>query len=480
MVQHTSIRHLSFVVFLLLGSLILALSLTSCSPQTQQTTQKQATQHTETPHSATNSSIAISLDRLEPVTNNAFGDGNTYVPNGWGVQKNRIIRTNSGDIFVVYLAAGSGFTNRQWRLMHRAPDGTWTQIAQGNAGTEPINIVRGPNDDLDLFAWPGTNGNLQYIHSTDLGKTFTTTLVPGQWTTGQGYSGSGINDQGNMVIFQSGNDKPGSFNWAYYTPSSNQWSFNTSTFDYRYTYAFALPGDNNDLTMVGMRDVLRPELGYSSSANGGFNYIFNAIKYFQINDVNNPQLNQLLVAQAQPKNNLDYDITYLSDAYIDTLGRTHILYNNLYNGPHHLIIQNGKVIKDIKLNVSYGTKMRIVQDTTGHFYIIAVDHNSLNIYPGSATDTDGTQLAPVVSLNISQYPGCTDDDFCMSPTLTVPRNGHALQDYIDGVYGNLDHVIYFRVQLRNDAPVSLGPSSTQPTLTQPNLLTILLEGDSRR
>jgi hypothetical protein len=420
-----------------------------------------------------NNKPSITLKRLELITNNAFGDGNTYVPNGWGIHKNRIVRTNSGDIFVVYLAVGSGKTNREWILMHRASNGMWTQINQGNAGTEPINMVRGPNDDLNLFAWPGTNGTLQNIYSTDLGKTFTTTSVPGRWTTSQGYSGSGINDKGNMVIFQSGDDKPGNFYWAYYTPSSNQWQFHTSTFDYRYTYAFFLPGNNNDLTIVGMRDVLRPELGYPSSE--GFNYIFNAIKYFYVEDINNPKLRQLLVSQVTPKNNFDYDITYLCDTYADTNGRIHILYDNLYEGMHHLIIQDGAIKKDIRIDIGNSIKMRIVQDTTGRFYIIAVDNNALKVYPGSREDTDGTQLDPVVSLNISQHPGCTDYDFCMSPTLTVPRNGHALQDYVDGVYGNFAKVIYFRVQLRNDSPVSLRQLLTNPIPIQLKLFTSLLE-----
>ena len=468
------------IVFLVLGVLLLALVLTFFpSEQLHQAQQSQNTQQpqeppvTEPPRTPLPEDSAIIFDRLELVTNDAFGDGTTYVPNGWGIHKNRIVRTNSGDIFVVYLAAGSDMTNRQWRLMHRAPDGTWTQINQGDAGVEPINILRGPNDDLNLFAWPGTSGTLQYIHSTDLGKTFTTTSIPGQWTTDQGYSGAGINDDGDMVIFQSGNDKPGSFNWAYYTPSSNSWHFDTNTFDYRYTYAFFLPGNNNNLTIVGMRDVLRSELGYPSS--NGFNYIFNAIKYFQLNDVHNPQqLYQLNVTQAQPKNNSDSNITYLSDVYIDTLGRTHILYNNMYDGPHHTIIENSMVIKDVRQNISYGKKTRIVQDTTGRFYIIATDNNSLHVYPGAAGDTDGTQLDPVVSLNISNYPTCHDDDFCMSPTLTVPRNGHALQNYVDGVYGYFNKVFYFRLQLRNDAPVTLTPAHPLPP--QPNLFTALLEG----
>ncbi len=331
--------------------------------------------------------------------------------------------------------------------------GKWQEIKTGNAGVEPINILRGPHDEIHLFAWPGNQGKLQHLVSRDAGKSFQSAWIPGSWAgpPEQGYSGSGINGNGDIVFFQTGAEKPGVFNWTYYNAAKQTWTFHSNVFDYRYTYAFVMPDENKDLTIVAMRDVTRTELGYPAAPSGDFNYIYNAIKYFHISNVDNPNstFTQTIVKEIQPKNNQDSAITYLTDSYIDTQGRTHILYNDLYDGPHHAIVENGHVIKDVKQNITAGNKMRIIQDTKGHFYIVSIDnHGALNIYPGSARDTDGTQLDPVVKLNIPQYSGCTDYDFCHSPTFTAPRNGHALADYIDGVYGNHQNEIYFRVRLR--------------------------------
>ncbi|GCE24431.1 hypothetical protein KDK_82310 [Dictyobacter kobayashii] len=390
------------------------------------------------------------MARLEQVTGGAFGQDNVYVPNSWGVQKNRLVRTSTGDIFTVYIDAGQDLQNRNWHLMHRNLSGNWEELKSGNAGSEPINILVGPNDEIHLFTWPGTQGKLVHLYSKDLGKTFQSEEIAGAWIQDQGYSGSGINAKGDMVIFQTAADKPGSFLWSYYSSTTQKWTFHTNTFDYRYTYAFFFPGNNGDLTITAMRDVERPELGLPAST--GFNYIFNAIKYFYIKDVTNPVLQQLPVVEVQPKNNSDYDVTYLTDSYIDSYGRIHILYNNLYDGPHHVIIADGKIVKDVKQNIDYGQKMRITQDSKGHFYLISMskDGQTLNVYPGTNNDTDGTDLAPVVKLDISKLPGCSDDDFCHSPTFTVPRSGNALSDTIDGVYGNFTKEIYFQIKLHGN------------------------------
>ncbi|HEY7416040.1 MAG TPA: hypothetical protein VH593_12655 [Ktedonobacteraceae bacterium] len=402
------------------------------------------------------------LQRLEVVTNQAFGVNNDYVPNGWGVHKNRVIRLSNGDVFTVYISAGQDERNREWHLMRRNADGTWEEMNSGNAGAEPVNILRGPNDEIHLFTWPGTAGKAVHLMSTDEGKTFTSETLPGQWYVDQGYSGCTIDDKGNIIFFETAQDKPGNFLWAYYDATTAYWQFHSVQTDYRYTYAFFFLNDDGSLSITAMRDALRPELGYPNSTPGSFDYIFNEIKYFHVNDVNNPQLTSTLVAAEQPRNNTDYDITYITDSYMDTLGRIHILYDNLYDGPHHAIIQNGQVIKDVKMNISSPTQMRIVQDTSGHFYIITMDEsgNSIDVYPGAAKDTDGTQLESAVKLDISKYPGCTDYDFCHSPTFTVPRGGNALSDYIDGTYGNYDNEFYFRISLRDSR---VGMASQQST-----------------
>ncbi|GCE08687.1 hypothetical protein [Dictyobacter aurantiacus] len=390
------------------------------------------------------------LGQLDQVTDQAFGNEGDYVPNSWGVHKLRIIRTTSGDLFTIFISEGSDQQNRTWHLMHQAPgSSTWTELKQGNAGTEPINIIRGPHDEIHLFSWPGTNQEAHHFVSNDLGQTFKEEILQGQWSSDQGYSGAAINPLGDIVFFQTGDDVPGIFYWTYYSPNTNTWTFHTSQMDYRHTYAFFFPGYNNDLTMVAMRDVLRPRLGLPSAQD--FNYIFNEIRYFYIGNVYNPVMQQLSLTQVQPRSNDDFDVTYLTDAYMDTQGRTHIIYSNQYDGVHHVIVDHGTIIKNVIQNVTAPNKVRIIQDAIGHFYLISMDDQgqSINIYPGTAGDTDGTQLEAAIHLDISKFPGCTDDDFCHSPTFIVPRGGNPLSNYLDGVYGNHNNEYYFRINLRS-------------------------------
>jgi hypothetical protein len=390
------------------------------------------------------------LEMLGQVTDQAFGTNNDYVPNGWGTQKLRIIRMTTGDLFTTYISEGSGDRDRTWHLLHKAPgSNNWEDIKQGDAGTEPINIIRGPDDTIHLFAWPGTHQVALHFVSTNMGQTFTQEVLLGQWSSDQGYSGASINAQGDIVFFQTGGDVPGIFYWTYYSPATHKWTFHTSQMQYRHTYAYFFPGDNNDLTIVAMRDVERAYLNYPSAS--GFDYIFNQISYFYIGNVTVPKLQQLSIVQVQPRSANDADITYVTDVYMDTQGRTHVLYNDQYDGAHQAIVAQGKVIKNVKMDISATNKARMIQDTLGHFYLITMDGQgkTINVYPGTAADTDGTQLESPTRLDISSFPGCTDYDFCLEPTFTVPRGGNPLSNSIDGIYGSYTHEYYFRINLRS-------------------------------
>jgi len=396
------------------------------------------------------------LDALDRVTGQAASEqdqGQDYIPNGWGSHKNRIVRTSGGDLFTVFVGDGAASTDRTWHMMHQAPgSSSWVEMASGDAGQEPINILVGPHDELYIFTWPGTKGQLMEYESTDLGQHFISSQIDGTWDTSQGYTGSGINAVGDIVVVQTGHDVPGIFRWAYYSPASGKWSYHENTLDVRHTYTYVFPGYNNDLTLVAMRDALRSELGYPSVPN--FNYIFNEISYYYIANVNQPVLQSVQVAEVPPGADNEVDITYLTDVYMDTQGRTHVLYTNYYAGEtYHAIVDHGILIKNVPVTGIDSThKARIIQDALGHFYILATSASglSINLYPGIAQDTDGTQLQSPVSLDISKYPTCDDYDLCNNPTLTVPRAGDALSNTIDGVYGNYGAEIHFRINLRSN------------------------------
>ena len=400
------------------------------------------------------------LDALDMVTGQAASEqtNGLAVPNGWGSFKNRIVRTSGGDLFTVYVGDGASYQDRIWHVMHQAPgSNTWVEMASGDAGEEPINILVGPHDELYVFAWPGTKGRLMEYESTDLGRHFTSSEIAGNWDIHQGYTGCGINAAGDIVVVQTAQDIPGIFRWVYYAPASGKWSYHESRLNVRHTYTYVFPGYHNDLTLVAMRDATRSELGYADGSSDGSSYLFNEISYYYIPDINKSTIQEIPqeipVVEEPPNGDSSADVTYLTDAYMDTQGRTHILYNDFYKGStYHAIIDGGKLVKNVPVpDIDSTHKARIIQDASGHFYILATSASglSINLYPGIAQDTDGTQLQSPVSLDISKYPTCDDYDLCNNPTLTVPRAGDALSNTIDGVYGNYGAEIHFRINLRS-------------------------------
>lgn len=430
-------------------------------------------------HSATSfSSSSSPLEREELITDQACtGDG----CNGWSMNKSRIVRTSNGNIFAAYLAPGSGYSSREFRLMWRTPTG-WQQILSGNAGREPINLLLGPNDQLDLITWP--DGFPQLIQSKQASGrlTFTTSPIPGDWITDDHpYAVAGISPNGTIYVLRTGRDIPGKYYWSYLTPD-NHWHFKMTTMDYRYTYPFILPTDSGDLTVVGTRDVLWSELGYTRPP-GSFNYVYNAIKYFHFTNAASQPLSERLVKEEVPTEGYPMVEAIARDVYVDTQGRTHILYTlqgtdsqGQYIG-RHAIIQNGTVVSDTALAVHFPDRARIIQDTTGRFYIFTAAGNSLYLYPGSITDIDGTQLDPDIILPLHYSASC-DNGNCQSPHIAAPRGGTPLANYVDGVYnsGQGEQWVYFRLRLQTIP--SLFPASKANRTSQANLL--LLRIASRR
>jgi hypothetical protein len=131
-----------------------------------------------------------------------------------------------------------------------------------------------------------------------------------------------------------------------------------------------------------------------------------------------------------------------------------VLYVDENNGlAHHAIIQNGQVIKDVLVKVPDPYRDRIIQDTSGRFYILGMHEGSsrLSIQAGTARDTDGTQLAPPVSINLgSQYPLTGWGTF----RIASPRTGTPLANYVDGHYQSGNSIIYFRIKLTDTPPKS--------------------------
>jgi hypothetical protein len=434
-----SSQKLSFVVILLLViALVVAVLLAQTALENRQPV-------AITPVRPIPAPVKLALERVEVAANNVSDGGATDY---WGQQKARIVRTSSDDIFLTYKTSATDFA-----VMHRGPGTSrWTQVYSGTAGYEPVNILEGANNSINVFFWPNDGTTLKWAHSADNGKTFQTDTIPGAFPGGQGYSGAGANTQGVMIVFETGDYQPGEFAWAVYNPSTKRWQFAKTQIDYRYTYAFFLPGENGDLSITGSLDVPQTTIagcGFASNV-----YIFTELKYYHIPDIFHPTPpGETLVKKAPchnpPITSNTVDITIDgSDSYLDTQGRIHVLYVEINNGliGHHAIIQNGQVIKDVLVKVPDPFRDRIIQDTSGRFYILGMHEGSsrLSIQAGTARDTDGTQLAPPVSIDLgSQYPLTGWGTF----RIASPRTGTALANYVDGHYQSGNSIIYFRIKL---------------------------------
>ena len=405
------------------------------------------------------------LERNEVITNQC-----SIRPEGclWSNNKPRIERTSDGTVYVVYVSDGSSgaFNEKIWHLMKRNSNGSWQEIGNGAAGSEPSALLRGPDDALYVVAFP-QNARLDVTHFVKSGGSYssTTQTIPGFGTipSDATYFGAGISSSGDIVIDQTSWNVPpdtGQFStaiyWTYYNHLTKQWSYHASPAGFRSGYLFALAGANQDVQFIGDRDDQRSKIPGAPSGSWA---LINEVHAFQTAS-STSQLADLPVAREFPRSN-DFIIAQADDTYVDTRGRTHVLYMDIQNGgSRQALLQNGRIIQDSLVpNPNYWW-MRVVQDTTGKFYLITMNGGYLTVYPAAPGDTDGTHFAPGV--NIPLRIPYSD---CQAPHLAVPRGGTPLSDTIDGFYesGSCETLVYFRLQLNGGAPGISTPTSPVQT-----------------
>ncbi len=395
--------------------------------------------------------IAVpAVERLEIVTTSAVtGDGG----NAWGAHKTRVVRTSTGRLFTAYMTAGGGYTARQWQLAERTAAG-WQVVATGPAGREPVNLLVGPDDRLHIVGWPG--GLPKLWSSADGGAgllTFVVGPVPGAWMAGDWpYHAATVSPPGDLYVLQSTGEQPGELRWARRAAASGIWNFYITPLDYRYCYAYLFAGAAGQLSLVAGRDVRWTTLRYARPPSAS-EYVFNAVKYWHTPDVAAQPLVESLVDEEAPSASYRFVESYQRDAYLDTRGRMHVLYTRQgtrtagREETRHAVIEAGAVIKDVAVPSNLGARARLLQDTTGRFYLLAGWENNggvLYIYP--ADSADGTQLGQAVVLDLAgyqvRYPGLM---------LAAPRTGTALADYVDAVFPagqSAEQWVYVRVRLR--------------------------------
>ena len=408
------------------------------------------------------------LERLELISNQATGGPNGD-GNGWGSHTLRVERTSTDDIFALYVASGADTNSKQWVLTHRSPAGGWNEAARGVGGLQPAHVLVGPNNLLSVVGWPSQSAQLVTAAGPNGATPFSSQTIPGPWKPiPSPYAATATNARGDVFVLASDESlKPSALYIAYRTAADGQWHSITLPTDLRYSYVQLLPDNNGGLTMVASDDVEWSTLGWNQPP-GAFTYVWDRINYWHTDNLLSQSFQQLQVASyPQPSGTNGYVNVFNQDAYLDTQGRTHILYS--VQAPstgqqivgHHAIVQNGSVVKDVTLANGYcPNETRMIQDTTGQFYVLSHCGSTLYVWPGDSVD--GTQLGAPVSLDVSAYP--VDSWFW----LAAPRGGSPVADYVDGVYSanNDTQLIYFRVRFRAAAAPTVTPTPV-PSATPP-------------
>ena len=379
--------------------------------------------------------------KIEFVTGSAAtGDGG----NPWGGHQTRIVHTQDG-IFTAY-TVGTDYFNREWRLAERQPDGTWKDIATGNAGREPVNLLASPDGTLNIVGWPSGYATLWAGKPENGSVVMKESRIPMQLAGYWPYNSAGIYANGELCVVSSeGGEQPGGrFYISCYLPISKTWKTLTINTDYRFCYTYVFPGIGGDFSLVSNRDVRWSALGYQQPA-GSFDYVFNAFGLWHTGDFLKDPLNRVFSIEQKPENLGDY--VYLDaqqDAYADISGIIHIIYAIQDKGPagttninrQAILSPDGKVLEDIMLPGGVGDFSRIFQDQEGDFFLLS---SSGWLFPMGKDGSDpGFPIQLDLGGNQVEYSGFG---------VSVPRTGTPLSDVMDVVFpsGNGAKWIYFQL-----------------------------------
>jgi hypothetical protein len=218
--------------------------------------------------------------------------------------------------------------------------------------------------------------------------------------------------------------------------------------DFRHCYTYVLPGPGRALSLVGSRDVRFEAFGIETPPQRkSFPYVLNEWRLWHSPDITRKPLVEARSIEAAISPDFLNPQCRAVDAYTDTAGRVHVLYDYSSkelggNGQkHHAVLKaDGTVLKDILLPGSVGGHARIFQDAAGRFHILSS--------PGVihlATNEDGTELSDPVRLDLKGY----QVDYA-GFGLSVPRCGVAPADIVDAVFPSAGgkQWVYFRLRLR--------------------------------
>lgn len=431
--------------------------------------------------SANAPTLAPTLTEVDQVTTKA-----SSVPsaNAWGANADRLVRTPSGDLYTTYIANGPDHEHFRWVLVERRPGHIgWTKVASGLTAHQPGNppaVLLGPSGIVyvvTISPWNSAAAGAPVIWNS-VSKRIT--RIPGDWSTGRDllgatsvYPAAAIDSRGDIFVWEnvvcpdfrypSGRgircknvDVPGTVYWAYRRAGSRTWHSEHWVSPYRYSYDFLLPQGGDALTVVGTRDILEApfEAPYPCPGDERAHYCLDQTVQARWTNLKRGPSSLIIARAAGTLRGYTGDHrASAEDAYVDSLGRTHILVTVVDPGSdgqfanHELVIDPaGNVSDTLYYAVPYPNLSRIVQDPSGQFWIYSVGpsltvQNTCDVFIASA-GADGTEFGPTTVIPFPSRFNCDSETRNYD---TSARSGTTATYYIDGVVatnGGSDWVHY--------------------------------------
>jgi hypothetical protein len=419
--------------------------------------------------------------------------------NAWGANADRLVRARNGDLYTTYVSTGKDSEHFRWVLAKRsAGRHRWRVVASGITAHEPGNppsVLLGPSGTVfvvTISAWDSPGAGAPEIWSSASRRA---TVVRARWLTGRRmlrassvYPAAGIDPNGDIFIWEnvvcpdfryaSGRsthcknvDTPGTVRWAYKRAGSRRWHSAQWVSAYRYAYDFLLPWGTNGLRVIGTRDILEAPYEAPYPCPGRLHYCFDQAVQAQWTNLSRRPSSLIIGRTAARARGYSGDHrASAEDAYIDTLGRTHVLVSvddastkGKFES-HELVIGSNGTVEDVPYYaVPYPNFSRILQDPSGRFWIYSVGPSltrkggcAVFIAGSAANDTDGTHFGPTTVLRLPTRFTCASEtrNYDVSE-----RTGTELAYYIDGVVATNggSHWMHYRISLPA-APISMASS----------------------
>ncbi|MBN1292762.1 MAG: T9SS type A sorting domain-containing protein [Candidatus Latescibacteria bacterium] len=400
-------------------------------------------------------SADFGLERINMITNEASGNQG----NSWGGHQCRIVRTEDG-VFAVYMFGGENDAPKVWRLAWLDGD-NWKVIADDSGGNSPVHLLASPDGVINVIGWPET-GTVMWSGKPKNGAiTLKKQTIGGLPKNSVIYYAAGISENGDICVTNSGgNESQGQFRWSFYEKDTDKWTYHYTRLDYRYCYSYVFPLPDGKLSIVSNRDEPWSRLGYEAP-DGGFGYVFNAIRHWHTNDIYNEELTEYGYLVEEPSDEQLSVQCYMGyhNAYLDTDGRMHIIYRRY--GPstesknsmqHAIFSEEGNMLYNELLPDGAEGYCDIFQDDRGQFFLLSstgllfpAGDNGISYGEPLELDFQGHQV---------EYSGFW---------LATPRSGTPRDSIIDGAFSTNGgtSVIYFRLTLYNFVQTSTTDSTEE-------------------